>query len=233
MRFIHLCERRVRKETLPLHRKNEKYMEKVVFIKDTTYGNVRVVENKSYQWAVVDSQGNFIVPFGKYGWIDGFDSGLARVRTDKASGRAGNALAILGLNNDKPAIIGKKNIQKYLTNDRRNNPNKYAKWGIINEQGEEVLPVIYDDVWNFYGKNRYSVRVEKDGEYSDVYFCDLNPSLPKSYRRKTGYHSSYDYASRHHYDEYAGSYAQDVMGYSDEDINDAFDGDPDAYWNID
>ena len=36
-----------------------------------------------------------------------------------------------------------------------------------------------------------------------------------------------------HYGEYAGSYAQDVMGYSDDEINDAFDGEPDAYWNID
>ncbi len=36
-----------------------------------------------------------------------------------------------------------------------------------------------------------------------------------------------------HYGEYAGTYAQDVMGYSDDVINDAFDGDPDAYWNID
>ncbi len=36
-----------------------------------------------------------------------------------------------------------------------------------------------------------------------------------------------------HYGEFAGTYAQDVMGYSDDVINDAFDGDPDAYWNID
>lgn len=35
------------------------------------------------------------------------------------------------------------------------------------------------------------------------------------------------------YDEYAGSYAQDVEGYSDQEIDDIFDGDPDAYWNID
>lgn len=32
---------------------------------------------------------------------------------------------------------------------------------------------------------------------------------------------------------YHGSYAQDEMGYSDEDIDTIFDGDPDAYWNID
>lgn len=36
-----------------------------------------------------------------------------------------------------------------------------------------------------------------------------------------------------HYREYANTYAQNVMGYSDEVINDAFDGEPDACWNID
>lgn len=35
------------------------------------------------------------------------------------------------------------------------------------------------------------------------------------------------------YEKYNGSYAQDEMGYSDDDIDTIFDGDPDAYWNID
>lgn len=35
------------------------------------------------------------------------------------------------------------------------------------------------------------------------------------------------------YNRYSGSYAQDVMGYSDDDIDTIFDGDPLAYWNID
>ncbi len=35
------------------------------------------------------------------------------------------------------------------------------------------------------------------------------------------------------YGRYAGTYAQDEMGYSDDDIDTIFDGDPDAYWNID
>ena len=34
-------------------------------------------------------------------------------------------------------------------------------------------------------------------------------------------------------DRYNGSYAQDEMGYSDDEIDTIFDGDPDAYWNID
>ena len=35
------------------------------------------------------------------------------------------------------------------------------------------------------------------------------------------------------YDRYNGTYAQDEMGYSDDDIDTIFDGDPSAYWNID
>lgn len=42
--------------------------------------NVKVVRNKCYQWGVVDDEGEFIVPFGVYSWIDGFENGLARVK---------------------------------------------------------------------------------------------------------------------------------------------------------
>ncbi len=45
-----------------------------------------------------------------------------------------------------------------------------------------------------------------------------------------------DFVDSHYertYGEYAGTYAQDDAGYSDEEINDIFDGEPDAYWNID
>jgi hypothetical protein len=35
------------------------------------------------------------------------------------------------------------------------------------------------------------------------------------------------------YGRYHGSYAQDVEDWSDQDIDDVFDGDPEAYWNID
>ena len=44
---------------------------------------------------------------------------------------------------------------------------------------------------------------------------------------------SYEEEYGTHYGKYAGTYAQDVAGYSDDVIADAFDGDPDAYWNID
>lgn len=173
------------------------------------YGDVIVVQHKDYQWGVIDTKGNIIVPFGKYGWIDGFDQGLARVRTHKHSGRVGCAIAIIGdLDDiDGTTIEGKENIQLFLDNDRANNPENYAKWGIINEEGEEVLPVIYDDVWNFLGKDRYSTRVELNGDHKDVFFHDLNPSLPVRGIKV-------DYSSSSDYDYYSGDYF---------DINNCYD----------
>lgn len=47
------------------------------------------------------------------------------------------------------------------------------------------------------------------------------------------YYEDYEDNYGSHYGEYAGTYAQDVAGYSDDVINDAFDGEPAAYWNID
>ena len=35
------------------------------------------------------------------------------------------------------------------------------------------------------------------------------------------------------FEHYNGSYARDVESWSDQNIDDVFDGDPEAYWNID
>ncbi|MCH3924313.1 MAG: WG repeat-containing protein [Bacteroidales bacterium] len=108
-----------------------------------------------------------------------------------------------------------------------------SKWGIINEKGEEVLPVEYDNIWNFLGKNRYSIKIIKNGITKEICLHDLNPELPiKCVDKESEYYTDY-YSENRHYEQYAGSYAQDVMGYSDEEIDDAFEGDPSLYWNID
>ncbi|MCH4155733.1 MAG: WG repeat-containing protein [Muribaculaceae bacterium] len=163
-------------------------------LEEKTYGNLTVVERPDYTWGVVGAQGEEIVPFGKYDWIDGFDQGLARVKIGKG-------------------------------------PATNCKWGIINESGEEVLPAEYDEVWNFLDKGRSSTKVVKDGHEKQVQFSDLNPDLrddEPQYQDDDNY-----YENEQTYGEYAGTYAQDVAGYSDQAISDAFDGDPDAYWNID
>ena len=47
------------------------------------------------------------------------------------------------------------------------------------------------------------------------------------------YDTQSDDSEQRTFERYKGSYAQDTEGYSDQDIDDIFDGDPDNYWNID
>lgn len=200
-------------------------------MKENKFGKVTVVQRDDYKWGVVDESGREIVPFGKYAWIDKFDKGLCRVRS---GGKTLYTKNISGIWTEQGSLIlDPQDINNIVKEDQKQNPSQFAKWGIINEQGEEVLPVEYDEVWNFCGKNRLSTKAVKDGVTTEIYFHDLNPSLPRrTYGQSTYAHADSDYPRRR-YGEYEGSYAQDVMGYDDDTIGDAFDGDPDAYWNID
>ncbi|MGN0232539.1 MAG: WG repeat-containing protein [Muribaculaceae bacterium] len=116
-----------------------------------------------------------------------------------------------------------------------------SKWGIIDETGTEVLPVEYDSVWKFLDKDRRTTYVEKNGSKTLIWLGDLTPDFDARWsgsRDKSDDDSCCDYSNSgsyetEHYEEFAGTYAQDYAGYSDEDIYDVFEGDPDAYWNID
>ena len=135
----------------------------MVNIKEISYGHVSVIQRSDYTWGVIDSDNNIIVPFGKYEWVDGFDHGLCRVRSKGATNFA---------NKSKYEACGNWDD---LGTEKDVKP---AKWGIINEAGEEVLPVEYDEIWNFCGKGRFSTKVVKEGKTSEVFFHDLNPNLP-------------------------------------------------------
>ena len=94
--------------------------------------------------------------------------------------------------------------------------SKDKQFGLLLESGELFKPCEYDGIKYDYGE----VVFIKDGEEIDRI----------SNAKVTNTYSSYE---PQHYSRYAGSYAQDEMGYSDEDIDTIFDGDPLAYWNID
>ncbi len=111
------------------------------------------------------------------------------------------------------------------TNGQKENGNK---WGLIDENGNEVLPIEYDAIWAFYDKKRTTTKVVKGDIAQDIVLSDIfgvNDIPLKDSRLYDDYGTNYG--------EYEGYYAQDVEGYSDDVIDDAFDGDPDAYWNID
>jgi len=107
---------------------------------------------------------------------------------------------------------------------------KNSLWGLINEQGKEVIPPTYSVIWNFYRKDYNSIVVEESGSREYIPFDELQNELDNTNWNEFLNNICEDKPT---YNEYNGSYAQDVMGYSDQTINDAFEGDPDAYWNID
>ena len=159
-------------------------------------------------YAVIDFDGNFIIPFGLYNYIGGFDHGFARI---KIGGVAGGLFDSDGL------------------------------WGILNDKGEVILKPEYKRIQNFYDKSQlYTKVITTDNSIFEFHFND--GSL-----RENGYQAMLDRQEQKEMDdyrllqeyresmywEYNGTYAQDIMGYSDQDIDDAFDGEPDAYWNID
>ena len=142
--------------------------------------NLYTVQDKNLEYAVLNTDGTEVVPFGKYSWIDGFNKGLARVRN-------GN-----------------------VTNGQNENGNK---WGLIDENDKEVLPLDYDNIWNFYGKQRVTTKVIKGNVAKDVILSEL---LGKDKTQENDNHSDNydvnDYGTN--FGEYAGSYAQDVERYS-------------------
>lgn len=178
----------------------------MVYRNEHIYGNRIVAQHSDFKWGVSDMSGNIIVPFGKYDWIDGFEKGLARVK----------------VGHESTAII-----------------NNINKWGIINISGEEVIPVVYDNIWNFLGKKMFSTRIEKDGEVKHINFHDLNPELTKVSIKQENHEPSGISDINNEEDSYgttfgknSGTYAQDFAGFSDDVIDDVFEGDSAAYWNI-
>lgn len=95
---------------------------------------------------------------------------------------------------------------------------KEGKFGIIKPSGDWYFPCIYDSIhiskWGV-------LTLIKDGKEEKI-------------RNHSKVNTSYYYPNEEtSYGKYSGSYAQDEMGYSDDDIDTIFDGDPSAYWNID
>jgi len=103
----------------------------------------------------------------------------------------------------------------------KTDPN-YINWCIINLDhfylSEEAIEHLRANSGLVISEEATLALEQKRSEISDA--SDSNDYDFDDYERRT-------------YDDYNGSYAQDEMGWSDQDINDVFGGDADAYWNID
>jgi len=124
-------------------------------VKTPINSDLFAVQGKDYRWGVVDEDDNVIVPFGKYAWIDGFQNGLAKVISHDDT--------------SSPNHVCTLNIETGVVDE-----TKIAAQGIINENGEEVLPLEYS-VWKFYGKDFPTIKTFKDGIEHTQYYELLNP----------------------------------------------------------
>lgn len=145
------------------------------YIITSKYGNICVAKRSDYSFGVIDINGKEIVPFGKYGWIEGFDEhGLTRVRTEKTSDLA---CRLNTVEEDVEWMIGTVlNSQDNL--EQMRNP----KWGIIDTNGNEVLPLEYDCIWKFLGTGRETTNIVKNGVKYE-FSLRRKSIIPKEHRR--------------------------------------------------
>ncbi len=91
-----------------------KRIESGVYKIQNSYNNILVIKDDRSAWSVVGVDGRVIVPFKKYGWIDGFQQGLARVRTSGLTIPDDNTFRFYTDLESNTYIEGKENIKEYL-----------------------------------------------------------------------------------------------------------------------
>ena len=92
---------------------------------------------------------------------------------------------------------------------------------------EEILNFanrINNFIENLINKDKYP-----HSDILDIFKNMIPFNIPDNFR----YVSKHNYTYMEYNGDYSGTYAHDVMGYSNDDIDTIFDGDPSAYWNID
>lgn len=101
----------------------------------------------------------------------------------------------------------------------------YLEWCAINLDHFYISDEIIEEIKVI--KPDFTITEEGQQKLAEKY------SNWESEQQQDDYDDFDDYDRRESYGQYAGSYAQDVEGLSDDFINDVLGGDPDAYWNID
>lgn len=106
------------------------------------------------------------------------------------------------------------------------------KWGIINKEGQVILPLVYDNVLPFYKIGCKSITVIKEGKQSEISFADLKKLTPivNGKRLPAKEEMARLMFDKPDYDPYDN---REWLHRYDGSISDAFEGDSDARWNTD
>ena len=132
--------------------------------------------NDKGKFGYVDKDGNLVIPF-KYTEASPFENGLARVKNGSK----------FGFINEKGEPVGKikYSYAMYFNGDfcRVAVGGKFkdglftdGKWGFIDRQGNEILPVEYDEIGNFENGFAYIMKKELYGLINEQCNIVLEPS---------------------------------------------------------
>ena len=202
------------------------------------YGGMRksgaVASYQRYLYGLINYNGEVVIPVEYYCLIPAIGNKRMYTLQNKD-----NQYGVIDLDGTEIVPFGKYNwidgFDRGLARVKIGTPNslidKGSKWGLIDEAGKEILPVGHDEIYPFYCRKHFTAKVVKGSLTQNLVLSNLLSKNESHHMDSNDYIEHDDYGN--HYGEYAGYYAQDVEGYSDDIIDDVFEGDPEAYWNID
>lgn len=179
----------------------------------------------------------------KSGWLICFIPASTSTKTDRRFSKLADALRNEGYEVGFKAIYNKYDTEAGHISGKSANPIEAFGFNTEMTKGKNII-LIDDIITRGTTFNQAANKISSLGALS---VCGLflartiNPdyhphnSVYDDFYPETYYEEEYepDFYEEETYERYNGSYAQDVEDWSDQDIDDVFDGDPDAYWNID
>lgn len=170
----------------------------------------------------------------KTGWTICFIPASTSDKTKRRFSKLAAAFKEVGYSVKENAVFNEYDTEAGHINGKSSNP--IASFGFDKNavMGQKVI-LIDDIITRGQTFNMTADKLEALGASSVTGLFLAKTINPDWGSCSTYYEEDYepDYDDYDTYDNYHGSYAQDVEGWSDQDIDDVFDGDPEAYWNID
>lgn len=198
---------------------SEKTIDKDFFKRIRNFG---YIDADHGQWGIINAKGQIVIPM-KYDFIRPVKNGLTVYSKDYKFG-------VINPSKGKSTIAKYKYLDSFHDGLCRfrlftdgDNPKgwyksyEYSNYGFIDENGKEVIPPIFYDVTNF--KSGIANIKSRDGYKNQI---DKKGNLLHEWTPIPD--------SRDDYDDYDNGYTQSEL---DDMYRAAFEGDPNAQWNID
>lgn len=180
---------------------------------------------------------NEITKGEKTGWTICFIPASTHDKTKRRFSKLAAVFREVGYSVRENAIFNEYDTEASHINGKSSNPISAFGFDKNAVDGQKVI-LIDDIITRGTTFNMTADKLEALGALSVTGLFLAKTINPEWASRSTYYEEDYvpdydDYDDYETYNYYHGSYAQDVEGWSDQDIDDVLDGDPEAYWNID